>query len=1498
MKKNLAQALLVSLMACSPSFAEIVRDIPGDANPPMFEYRVYEKGEDTLNGYTSYQDFTANELHSLSFAGVIWDSIIENTLQKEGAKVIVYSEDIYNAYAMSPYVEYYDNNNRLADYKITALNAVINGKKYIRPEEIQRIYEETGKYYDAFIGVGLGISEDMPGWDTSTTITALYQGTLPPLTIVMEHELAHGLGIYSDVVSNDDIIYYFSEPAFRNGKIDPERSDKLTVYDKYLRVYDSSIDQVVSAQKGMPIIYDSAISAEDLNLSQSEVFDISENAPYFAGPNTMKTLSGVTDEEVSGLAEDAIIAYCENKLEEAGGLANYSEYYKDDSGNWARVNGLPINGKEAWAIDVLTGTVYYMPELSHIELRNSYMSHQNYRNWTTFMEAELAVLKDIGYDINLKDYYGKSFYLDNTAATVSDNYDLKKAQATGVHLYGSDSNIVQTSVIETSGAGSFGVRVDGLNDTYTLDGGVIDSKGANSIGLGVTYGSGHEINIKSGSVVKASGPNSSAVSFDFGKNMLGEYAEERGSYIHTIGGENQELGELEGALVENFNVNGTIEASGDASNAIYISPNAYVKNINIQKDAKIDGAIVSRWNSERSGDYGPVQSRNKLYTDINFGADNNGNLDSDYAGEFNSTIDGDSVVEGETKNTLRMNLSGTLNMNRADINVYNINNSGTINVNREVTLSSLNKQNSINGDGNINVASAGTLTLGKNTQTVANNINLASNAELSTINESKDSHTIKQLNSESDSKLSFDLGDAFNLQNTNGTGVKLSQVKVDEETVKNLEDGQTYRIFQDESEVLDLSGGANVYYAGNKYGISQDSEDSKLLKVNWLGYSSGLREAAQDETAANYINTENPQPYDGGTVAGNTFEVSGLDVNFDKKYDGLIIDGTSNPGGTTIKTSFYGGKNYNLKVQNGGILTVDSSDKDIFVGASDESAFDINNGIVNLNSNNNKILVKGKITGADKTTDNVKMTGNNIVEINDISNVKASNSASYGVLKGESKNVDWLLDAGVLSVRDDSLLSSDRTNSVTFNGGTLNVANNNPSQITLSKMELNSDANVYVDIDLASKKSDVFSFENNSDLITNDNKLIISNANFMNAKTVLTDNNYEIPFISPEYNNEALIGKVSSNLDGQVMTPVYKYGLGYTESGTNGNLVLSRSNTGSYRDYNPAIFASAVGSQVGSYLTQINSYDMAFGNMDMLMSMPRARRNSLKYKNKYASIAADNSNLMTFSPNQLPEEYKGFWFKPYATYEKVNLKDGPKVENSIYSTYFGVDSEIVKLKRGWHSMYSGYFGYNGSHQHFDGVSIYQNGGQIGATGMLYKDRFFAGITASAGLGIGDATTMYGDEDFSVLGAGAAIKTGYNFGYKDDKIILQPSLLAGYSFINTYDYTNAAGVRIKTDDLHGLELVPGLKLIGNLPNNWQPYVSVQFVWNMLTDTNTVAAGIPISQFKIKPYIQYGVGVQKRVGDNFTGYFQSMGRNFGRNGVSLSAGMRWAIGRNKT
>lgn len=100
----------------------------------------------------------------------------------------------------------------------------------------------------------------------------------------------------------------------------------------------------------------------------------------------------------------------------------------------------------------------------------------------------------------------------------------------------------------------------------------------------------------------------------------------------------------------------------------------------------------------------------------------------------------------------------------------------------------------------------------------------------------------------------------------------------------------------------------------------------------------------------------------------------------------------------------------------------------------------------------------------------------------------------------------------------------------------------------------------------------------------------------------------------------------------------------------------------------------------------------------------------------------------------------------------------------------------------------------------------------------------------------------------------------------------------------------------SDPMHSLQLNPSVRFIANTENGWQPYVSVGMVWNAMSISNVHANDVKLPEASIKPYIEYGIGVQKRFQDHFIAFGQAMVRNGGRNGVSLTAGFRWAIGHN--
>ena len=297
-------------------------------------------------------------------------------------------------------------------------------------------------------------------------------------------------------------------------------------------------------------------------------------------------------------------------------------------GDGEQVSGIPVNMWER------------VPEFSHLELARSMMSHQNYRSYLNFMEAELAVLQDIGYEIDRKNFYGRSIYNDGLTLTNTQGFSAREngdyvdgyntsTLGIGLHVYGSNNDITQAANIYTAGDGAVGIRVDGLEDKITVaEGTEIHADGLDNAGVLIAYGRNHEVNING--TVTANGEMGNALQIDFGMNTLGAISEVRGSYIRyvrEVSNEGQisdtqnldlkklansnddysftdlENGDLNAPMVDTVNINGTITAENPLGNAIYIGHGAFVKDININAGAQINGDIFSTWKQfdENSG---------------------------------------------------------------------------------------------------------------------------------------------------------------------------------------------------------------------------------------------------------------------------------------------------------------------------------------------------------------------------------------------------------------------------------------------------------------------------------------------------------------------------------------------------------------------------------------------------------------------------------------------------------------------------------------------------------------------------------------------------------------------------------------------------------------------------------------------------------------------------------------------------------------------------------
>ena len=465
---------------------------------------------------------------------------------------------------------------------------------------------------------------------------------------------------------------------------------------------------------------------------------------------------------------------------------------------------------------------------------------------------------------------------------------------------------------------------------------------------------------------------------------------------------------------------------------------------------------------------------------------------------------------------------------------------------------------------------------------------------------------------------------------------------------------------------------------------------------------------------------------------------------------------------------------------------------------------------------------------------------------------------------------------------------------------TLNTVNDSIHTYDVNNFTLSNNTKMVVDVDLANETMDRFTSngygEHNGDLIVSG----------MNLLSDSKSDSAEIYFAEQGLKDNVLNG--TGELPDKYQTaytPIYKYNVNYDNRDDGGYFVFNRGGQNSSDSFNPSVLSTPVANQAGSQAVINETVRFAFQHMDLFSQLPFNQRMAIINNNRYAgvnngvnAISASRYDVRTDTP-QYNSEFeminKGFWVKPFTSFETINLNHGPDVDAITYGTLVGFDSNFKELKRGWYNVQSIYGGYNGSQLSYDGVDTSLNGGVLGITETFYKGNFFTALTATAGANVGSSKTMYGNEDFTALLAGIGSKSGYNFEFKNGKYILQPILFMNYSFVNTFDYTNAAGVKIDSDPLHTFQINPQLKFVTNLKNGWQPYASVGMVWNVLNSSKVRANDVILPKMSVDPYVEYGVGLQRNWKDRFTGFAQAMVRNGGRNGVALTFGFRWAIGK---
>lgn len=255
-------------------------------------------------------------------------------------------------------------------------------------------------------------------------------------------------------------------------------------------------------------------------------------------------------------------------------------------------------------------------------------SHEDYINTGFYSETELLVLKDLGFDVRPREFIGtelisrgspdqrvknnfnSGFYAYSERTSTYDiSHPASLPLTTGLHIGGKFNEVSQSSSIVAIGAGSVGVRIDGTDNSYTLDqDSSIIENGYDSAGIAVTYGSGHELDIRGR--VYAGGAGGVGIALAFPSNLRSNLVEYRGSYFRVRpldeqkGQEEERKQEIErnslrdlpqelnGPLTKELRISGHIYGN---KAGIFIGQDAHAAKISLLNGAHIEGGINSQW---------------------------------------------------------------------------------------------------------------------------------------------------------------------------------------------------------------------------------------------------------------------------------------------------------------------------------------------------------------------------------------------------------------------------------------------------------------------------------------------------------------------------------------------------------------------------------------------------------------------------------------------------------------------------------------------------------------------------------------------------------------------------------------------------------------------------------------------------------------------------------------------------------------------------------------
>lgn len=191
----------------------------------------------------------------------------------------------------------------------------------------------------------------------------------------------------------------------------------------------------------------------------------------------------------------------------------------------------------------------------------------------------------------------------------------------------------------------------------------------------------------------------------------------------------------------------------------------------------------------------------------------------------------------------------------------------------------------------------------------------------------------------------------------------------------------------------------------------------------------------------------------------------------------------------------------------------------------------------------------------------------------------------------------------------------------------------------------------------------------------------------------------------------------------------------------------------------------------------------------------------------------------------------------------------------------GINSATYHVGNGA-AQFGAYAGYVGGKQSNSDLDIDEKGGYFGGYGRYSINNINISAILNAGTLYNSITHIPHASEYANMWLGTGAQASYTIEL-DNTLSLQPTLYAGYTWINSADYIAVPDISVANKNFNTFEVTPGIRAIKHIVDGWFGIIDVKYVANFADGGDIYVNGTNLGHMDIRNYTEYGLTIEKSV-----------------------------------